>query len=290
MFFRDLLTAATIDPSKVVALRHSPAERDLRRALPWLAVERPELFNAYQQTQNPRVERDIAKSAYVASFIGHVPRQALFVGLYSVGGSQPLTKEQFWRAAAYIELAKLGMVGFKADDPRETLLLFDLNLRPELAQWKGRLIVSWPPPEIRWWRSGDADLGVHAIAEENRLTPSMPDWRDLDVSWDQLAVLPSSWRAALAQWRGVYLIFDTSDAKSYVGSAYGGKNMLGRWEGYGDTGHGGNALLRQREPRHFRFSILERVSPDMPADEVIRLESSWKERLHTRQPFGLNIN
>jgi hypothetical protein len=35
---------------------------------------------------------------------------------------------------------------------------------------------------------------------------------------------------------------------------------------------------------------LQRVSPDMPADDVIRLEASWKLRLHTRSPFGLNSN
>jgi hypothetical protein len=35
---------------------------------------------------------------------------------------------------------------------------------------------------------------------------------------------------------------------------------------------------------------LQRVSPDMEPSEVIRLESSWKERLHTRKPYGLNDN
>ena len=34
-----------------------------------------------------------------------------------------------------------------------------------------------------------------------------------------------------AQWRGIYYIFDTSDAKGYVGSAYGEYNPLGRWLG-----------------------------------------------------------
>jgi len=37
-------------------------------------------------------------------------------------------------------------------------------------------------------------------------------------------------------------------------------------------------------------SVLERLSPDMGATNVIRLESSWKERLHTRAPNGLNDN
>jgi hypothetical protein len=35
---------------------------------------------------------------------------------------------------------------------------------------------------------------------------------------------------------------------------------------------------------------LQRVSPDMDAADIIALEGSWKQRLHTRQPHGLNDN
>ena len=52
----------------------------------------------------------------------------------------------------------------------------------------------------------------------------------------------------------------------------------------------GMTQLRKRDPKNFRFTMLQRVSPDMEADDVLRLESTWKERLHTRQPFGLNDN
>jgi len=90
--------------------------------------------------------------------------------------------------------------------------------------------------------------------------------------------------------RGIYYIFDTSAEKGYVGSAYGADNLLGRWQNYATSGHGGNRLLKQRDPHQFRFTILELVAPNMEADEVIRLESTWKERLHTRQPHGLNDN
>ena len=80
-----------------------------------------------------------------------------------------------------------------------------------------------------------------------------------------------------------------SNSKGYVGSAYGQENLLNRWLNYAVTGHGGNKQLRSRSPENFRFSILQRVSPDMDPDQVIQLEASWKERLHTRT-FGLNDN
>ncbi len=103
-------------------------------------------------------------------------------------------------------------------------------------------------------------------------------------------ILPKRWQAKLSEWRGIYYIFDTLDGKGYVGSAYGSENILGRWQRYAKSGHGGNRLLRPRDPQNFRFTILELVSPNMEASEVIQLEASWKERLHTRQPYGLNDN
>ncbi len=91
------------------------------------------------------------------------------------------------------------------------------------------------------------------------------------------------------EWRGIYFIYDESDGKGYVGSAYGKDNILGRWLSYKASGHGGNKQLCKRYPKNFRFSILQRVSPDMDADDVIRIEGTWKERLHTRD-YGLNEN
>jgi hypothetical protein len=133
-------------------------------------------------------------------------------------------------------------------------------------------------------------MKVLAILEESAFDAAMPAWEDISLSWEELRVLPTRWKSRLSEWRAIYFIFDTSDGKGYVGSAYGESNLLGRWMNYADRGHGGNVLLRKRDPNCFRFSILQRVSPDMDAADVIRLEATWKERLHTRQPFGLNDN
>jgi len=103
-------------------------------------------------------------------------------------------------------------------------------------------------------------------------------------------LLPASRKSTLSELRGIYYIFDVSAGKGYVGSACGEENLLGRWMNYSSSGHGENRLLRAREPQNFRFTILERVSPDLDARQVIQLENSWKERLHTRKPFGLNDN
>jgi hypothetical protein len=290
MELNDLLRSKEMEPREVLVLRHRPTEPDLNEVLPLLAAEKPDLFNAYQQTQGETLEKAMLSASYVASFIGHEPGKALYIGLYKIGKTKPLTYAQYWQVPENIELKKLGMKGFSGTK-RSSCFWFDLEVMDFYSQWKGKLIVGWPPPERSWWRRADRNvMPVQAILEDSALDTAMKRWDELDLSWSQLAVLPKRWQAKLAEWRGIYYIFDTSDAKGYVGSAYGAENLLGRWRNYAASGHGGNRLLRQRDPQHFRFTILELVAPNTEADEVIRLESSWKERLHTRQPHGLNDN
>lgn len=291
MDLNDLLRKKEIDPQQVLVLRHRPSEPKFNKVLPWLAAEKPDAFNTYQQTQSKKVEKAMTSAASVASFIGHEPGKALFVGLYSVGASKRLTRKKFWQIPAYIESKeKYGMRGFTGEDGRSSILWFDLVLTEFHASWKGKLILEWPPPERSWWRRAHRNIfPVVAILEDSALVPAMPEWDDLVVRWDELGIFPTRWKSALSQWRGIYYIFDTSDGKGYVGSAYGVDNLLGRWLGYAASGHGGNSLLRRRDPQQFQFSILERVSPDMDAEDVIRVESTWK-RLHSRAPYGLNDN
>ena len=293
MNLNDLLLGKNIDPQHVLVLRHTPREPELNEVLPWLAADKPDVFNAYQQTQTTRVEKQMTRAEFVASFIGHKPGKALFVGLYEVEGSKPKTRKEYGKIEAIIELEKLRMKGFTEEDPRASILWFDLVLTDFYAHWKGKLIVDWPPPDIAWSRWAHRPknrMPVFAVLEESALDSAMPEWNAIDFTWDQLHAFPTRLKSRLSQWRAIYYIFDTSDGKGYVGSAYGENNLLGRWLDYADCGHGGNALLRLRNPHNFRFTILERVSPDMKERDVISLESSWKQRLHTQQPYGLNEN
>ena len=285
--FNDLLKKNGIDPDKVLVLRHRPKEPELRKALPWLAIEHPDVFNAYQATQNPRAESAMSRSVYVAAFIGHEPGKAVFVGLYRQCGSRPVAFEELRKQPAFQALERLGN---NADPPPPTqeFLLFDLQLTAVLSDWKGRLIIRWPPPELSWFRwAGRSQMAIDAILEESSLVRAMPDWRELVLTWAELPILPAKWRAALGQWRGVYFIFDVVRRAGYVGSACGEDNLLGRWRAYAKTGHGGNKRLRQSEPDDLRFSILELTAQDLDAKQVVALENRWKDKLHTR---GYQLN
>jgi hypothetical protein len=141
---------------------------------------------------------------------------------------------------------------------------------------------------------GAARIGINSLFLRSwkRARRSRPcrNCDNIVLRWDELGVLPTQRKSALAQWRGMYYILDASDGKGCVGSAYGDGNLLGRWQSYAASGHGWNTLLRKHDPGGFRFSILQRVSPDMDACDVIVLEGTWKGRLHTRAPHGLNDN
>lgn len=288
-----LLVGKQIDPKDVIVLRHRPTEAPLFRAFPLLCAERPDLFSTYQSCHNVPLEKtmvSVVGKGYLASFIAHGAGRAIFIGLYRIDAAKRLTFDEYWAVPGNKELRSLGMTGFKGDRP--SVVWFDLTPQGFYPEWKGKLIVDWPPPERSWWRRAHKNnMPVHAILEDNALDGAVPEWNELDLTWAQLRVLPTKWRNKLSEWRAIYYISDATDGKGYVGSAYGSENLLQRWLGYAATGHGGNRLLKMRDPQNFRFTILERLSPDADADSVIARETTWKKRLHTRSSDGgLNDN
>ena len=58
----------------------------------------------------------------------------------------------------------------------------------------------------------------------------MPPWERLTLIHGDLGVIPRRWRERLADWRGVYFIYDTVRRCGYVGSA-GRERMLLRVDG-----------------------------------------------------------
>lgn len=286
MELRDLLESEGIDPDSTLVMRHRPTEPELRRALPWLAADRPQTYNAYQQFQGPTHEKQLLQAYHLASFIGHTAGKALFVGVYKNHEPQKMTAKERANLPEYKELMKLGL-----QNGSEPSMRFDLRLCSAIKEWQGKLVIEWPGLEKSWsrWAHSQSRFRVFAIHEESLLTEAMPDWRSIVLTWEELKLIPVSWQAAIREWRGVYLITDSKSGKYYVGSAYGKENILGRWLSYSKTGDGGNVKLKKLDPGNFRFSILERLSPDTTPSDAIQCERSWKQRLHTVK-LGLNSN
>ncbi len=286
--FKDLLAKHQIEPQDVLVLRHTPTAPRLQKVLPWLAAYHPAVFNAYQQTQGDIVTKRMKNVTYVASFIGHSPGSALFVGLYQRHGQELRTADQIRSEPAVQELEAYGS-GVETHER----LWFDLRLREDFCGvWKGKLTIQWPGREINWHRIADrAAFKITAIHAESLLSKTPPDsYREWDLQWDELKLLPESWKAKLRGWCGIYYIFDISDGRGYVGKASGAENLLGRWLNYADRGDGGNVRLRGRDPLNFRFSILELVPGDMEDGDVEWREQNWMLRLRTRaRTHGLNL-
>lgn len=288
IYLNELLERSGIALANTMVMRHRPVEPAIRRVLPSLVLERPDLFRGYQQFQWPRTEKAMVRADNLIAFIGHAPGRAVFAEAYRVAGHRAVTPEEYWGFPENQELSQLGMLGLKPE--ASEVILFDLQSTGVMAEWRGKLVIAWPGLERSWWRWADRNqIPVHAINEESLLEQSMPPWNELLLTWRELVLLPSKWQGALAQWRGVYFIFDSESRSGYVGSAYGADNLLGRWRSYASTGHGGNVRLKRCKPENLSFSILQRTSPDLDAEDVIGIESSWKTRLRTRE-FGLNEN
>jgi hypothetical protein len=122
-----------------------------------------------------------------------------------------------------------------------------------------------------------------------------PGYAHVNISWRSLsvAIKKPTWRTALGNQKGVYLLVDSKTGKKYVGSAYGDDMLLGRWENYIQTCHGGNKLLiklpKDYIKDYFYFSILETFNQNEDSQVIIDREKHWKEVFMTRQ-FGYNDN
>jgi hypothetical protein len=281
------LTDAGIPLDKTLVMRHTPTQKSLLKRLPNWAASKPEMYNNYQSNQNPVQEKQLSLATHLASFIGMKTGEALFVGIYKVEGWKEIPVAEFTKMEVVKELYGYG----SRPKNEHHVKWFDLRLMAEMAELKGRLVLTWAEMyAARSWSRWAAPntFPVKTIHEESVLVPPMPSWRELILEWAELQTLPESWKAKLREWRAIYLINDISYGKNYVGSAYGEDNLDLRWAEYVRTGgHGGNAQLRGREPNNFRFSILELVGPSMPMEEVVEIERSWMLRLHTRTG-GLN--
>ena len=124
-----------------------------------------------------------------------------------------------------------------------------------------------------------------------------PGYDCVNISWNELTRVleKDSWKTALENQKGVYLITDVETGKKYVGSAYGEEMLLGRWRSYATNGHGGNKELKKLEfdyiKKNFRYSILEIYKSTIEDSIIIKRESWWKEILLTRDKrFGYNDN
>ncbi|NJL70958.1 MAG: GIY-YIG nuclease family protein [Candidatus Competibacteraceae bacterium] len=144
------------------------------------------------------------------------------------------------------------------------------------------------------------DLDVLEVTRHRYRIDPFPGFESVCVNFDLLKEIYAedepTWKAALSNVKGVYLISDTATGKLYVGSAYGEDAFWSRWSNYVETGHGNNIGLKAvletnglAYASNFRFSILEIRKVNTEDEHIIERENYWKTLLLTRE-FGYNEN
>jgi len=120
-----------------------------------------------------------------------------------------------------------------------------------------------------------------------------PGYENVHISWNDLnrVINKNTWKTALENQKGVYLITDKKTGKMYVGKASGTDMILGRWIAYVRNGHGGNKDLKELEfeyiKENFWYSILDIFKSTIEDDIIQKREEWWKITLQTK-PFGYN--
>jgi len=288
--FNTVLEDEGISPSDVSLILHTTTIPKLRRMLPYLAGERPDLFAAYNSVHSTQATATLLNRPYAATFVRSENGNLLFVELGKVNTDE-LPKAEIYYDPRFEELEN----AFGATDtsPSKHIQAGGSQIRVSMEpleamqQFKGRLQIAAPTGRAYVRVARNLDAEIVALSAENMLVSSAPKWHEFIVSGQMMRSLPANWAARLREWRGVYLIVDESDGKRYVGSAYGAENLFGRWGEHVVGEAGVTRELAKRDPLTFRFSILQLLAPDADPEEVIRLEHSWMDRLHTRE-FGLN--
>ena len=198
----------------------------------------------------------------------------------------------------------VGVYASKACEWREVDKAFWYTLEPlqSCADLEGRLVIGFARPGRASYllaQSFGQQMAVQEMWRERMHLEEFPGFKRVDLEWSDLEVVvrqdTTSWRTALSNVAGVYVISDPVDGKLYVGSATGEGGIWARWCQYVD-GHGNNVellkligQLGKERARAFRFSILEIADVNASRDEIVERESHWKRVLLTRT-HGYNAN
>ncbi|MGE0085765.1 MAG: GIY-YIG nuclease family protein [Desulfococcaceae bacterium] len=175
---------------------------------------------------------------------------------------------------------------------------YEYEILHQYQKYFGRLIVKFrnnSQTMIRLAKSVINDCEVVQILPDIFDNDIFPGYDKVNVSWEELSHLISkeSWKTALQNQKGIYLITDISTGKMYVGSAYGEYMILGRWQSYIRTGNGDNIELKKLNfnyiKKNFKYSILEIFKSTTDDQTIISRECWWKSVLQTRE-FGYNKN
>ena len=244
------------------------------------------LIGEFKEWQECQTNKNFSRK-YVISLIYAEKDCWLFAGVYEILPIPPVPlKRENWK-------------GWK----------YQTQLTDKLSDYIGRLFVeykkdfraSYPRLEVNAEKeNAPCNMTVLKILDKKVEIKDFSGFDKINISY---AILKSivednvqSWKSALSNVKGIYLIIDTKTGKQYVGSAYGDDCIWQRWSNYAKNGHGDNVELKkilsaygEEYKYNFKYAILEICNMSLGNEYIIERETHWKNVLLTRE-FGLNKN
>ena len=237
------------------------------------------------------------------------------VEFYKSGKHERIIEGQYWNYNKNKSFKNgqitIGFIKIKNDD---WLLIHvgkitkDLNIQNGIGyeyevikryeKYFGRTIVRFHNKSQNMIRNANSvinDCEIAQILPNTFDNDIFPGYDKVNISWEELSqvIEKDNWKTALQNQKGVYLITDLKNGKHYVGSAYGNDMILGRWQNYVKTGHGGNIELKKLKTdyirQNFKYSILDIFKSTIDDQIIIERENWWKDVLQSRI-FGYNAN
>lgn len=245
------------------------------------------LIDAFKSWQEHQTNKNFGRK-YVLSLVYYDKDIWMFAGIYEVLPVKPVPvqSENGWKGWKY--------------ETKLTNKAVDYIGRA-FFKFKKEFRASYPVLELDP-KNGEpiAEMPLSHILDKRVALADFVGFDKVNVDYKTLKYIVSdnisSWKSALSNVKGIYLIVDTLTGKQYVGSAYGDECIWQRWSNYAKTGHGGNAELKnllvengQEYAYNFKYSILEVCNMNLGNEYIIERETHWKEVLLTRK-FGLNKN
>lgn len=275
IMFNTILLEAGLLLGGVRLLRHKD-KRAARGRTPYeLWRDNRQQFDSYQSTQSLGSQGKLA-APYWASFVVTPSGETMFVGVYRVKNRRLLEQDT-------------PMPHMDGVDKAGTCYYYDLELDQALGDLIGKLIVDWGLGDRAWIQRADRQNKPVTELRRKFKEAEFPGFLNFMEPLSRLDKIPKSWIVALQSSRGIYLLTCPRTREQYVGSATGTEGFWGRWQDYVSTGHGGNVVLKSRNPSDYQVSILEVAGTSLTEHDILKKEGQWKSKLQS-QEMGLNRN
>jgi len=184
---------------------------------------------------------------------------------------------------------------------------YEIKLIDNYKEYIGRLKIAYTHKDRNVRRNMEGHFNkmiVKEILEKKYDVMSFTGYQNVDISFSSLEKIVNShnisWKNALQQVKGIYLIIDIKSGKRYVGSANSENGgFWQRWSSYIENGHGGNLDLRKLVEekgvdyvkQNYKFTILEYIGTWQTDNYIFERETYWKRVLLSRlEDFGHNKN